>query len=171
MLRRVCGRIRARCRIFWAAGAGPEVIEPGSRLVQEAAKKVAARRRRKAMDRQQLAERDCESFWSLRATRARRSALWGCHRSATRRLDAWAPRQASAKTSTTTRQRALRRHVRIAGDACDHRISFILTLGGVVPPGASRDYFVARQNLAGLEIRQSLDPTVQGAEIDPGEFE
>jgi hypothetical protein len=50
-------------------------------------------------------------------------------------------------------------------------VSFTLTLGGVVPPGASRDYFVARQNLAGLEIRQSLDPTVPRGEIDPGEFE
>src|SRR5260370_23086974 len=43
--------------------------------------------------------------------------------------------------------------------------------GGVVPPGASRDYFVSRQNLAGLEIRQALDPTVPRGEIDPGEFE
>jgi hypothetical protein len=50
-------------------------------------------------------------------------------------------------------------------------VSFILALGGVVPPGASRDYFVARQNLAGLEIGQSLDPTVPRREINPGEFE
>jgi hypothetical protein len=50
-------------------------------------------------------------------------------------------------------------------------VSFILALGGVVPPGASRDYFVGRQNLAGLEIGQSLDPTVPRAEINPGEFE
>jgi hypothetical protein len=50
-------------------------------------------------------------------------------------------------------------------------VSFILTLGGVVPPGASRDYFVARQNLAGLDIGQSLDPTVPRGEIDPREFE
>ena len=50
-------------------------------------------------------------------------------------------------------------------------VSFILTLGGVVPPGASRDYLVARQDFAGLDIRQSFDPTVPGGEIDPGEFE
>jgi hypothetical protein len=50
-------------------------------------------------------------------------------------------------------------------------LSFTLTLGGVVPPGASRDYFVGRQDLAGLEIRQALDPTVPRGEIDPGEFE
>ena len=50
-------------------------------------------------------------------------------------------------------------------------VSFTLTLGRMVPPGASRDDFVSRQNLAGLEIRQSLDPTVPRGEIDPGEFE
>jgi len=44
-------------------------------------------------------------------------------------------------------------------------------LGGVVPPGASCDYFVARQDLAGLDIRQSFDPTVPRGEIDSGEFE
>ena len=50
-------------------------------------------------------------------------------------------------------------------------VSFILMLGGVVPPGASCDYFVARQDLAGLDIRQSFDPTVPRGEIDSGEFE
>ena len=50
-------------------------------------------------------------------------------------------------------------------------VSFILTPGGVVPPGASRDYFVPRQDLAGLDIRQSFDPTVPRGEIDSGEFE
>jgi hypothetical protein len=73
VLRGVYGRTRARCRI-WATGAGPEVIEPGSRLLQEVAKKVAARRRRKAMDRQE-AERDCE-----RTRPQRRNSAWQSYR-------------------------------------------------------------------------------------------
>jgi hypothetical protein len=47
---------------LWADGAEPAVIgvEPGSSLLQGAAKEVAARRRREAMERLELAERDSE---------------------------------------------------------------------------------------------------------------
>src|SRR5215471_9442129 len=51
---------------------------------------------------------------------------------------------------------------------CSLKFVSILTLGGVVAPTALRDYFVARQDLAGFGIRQSFDPTVPRAEIDPG---
>jgi hypothetical protein len=111
----------------------------------------------------------------LTATRAWRSGAWGdCDRSATRRLDVLCT-EVGQRGEVNDHERALRR----PGDGTSGSpatrapkfVSFILTLGGVVPPGASRDYFVARQNLAGVEIGQSLDPTVPRGEIDPGEFE
>jgi hypothetical protein len=62
---------------LWAAGAGPEAIgvELGSRLLQEAAKEVAARRRREAMERQELAEGDYE-----RTRPQRRNSAWQSYR-------------------------------------------------------------------------------------------
>jgi hypothetical protein len=41
----------------------------------------------------------------------------------------------------------------------------------VIPPGATCDDFVVWQDVTGFDLRLLRDPTVQGGEIDPGEFQ